>query len=157
MATVASLQKARTLEDKELAGRLKDLAFFMIRRTLPYTAMEDPFRLKGNPRFCTQYNNSETGENIGPILSGTASWLTLALYEVCGIRYEDGAVCFEPVCGRPYFAYVLKPGETEIRVEIDASKDDRLNANSRILLDGEPQETARVVLDGKKHELKITL
>ena len=157
MATVASLQKARTLKDKELAGRLKDLAFFMIRRTLPYTAMEDPFRLKGNPRFCTQYNNSETGENIGPILSGTASWLTLALYEVCGIRYEDGAVCFEPVCDRPYFAYVLKPGETEIRVEIDASKDYRLNENSHILLDGEPQETARVVLDGQKHELKITL
>ena len=78
MCTVACLKKAKTVKDEALAKRLRDLAFFMIDKTLPYKTLEDPYILKGNPRFCTQYNNSETGENIGPILSGTASWLTLA-------------------------------------------------------------------------------
>ena len=157
MASVACLQKAKTLEDRELAEELKDLAFFMIRKTLPYKTIEDPFRLKSNPRFCTQYNNSETGENIGPILSGTASWLTLALYEVCGIRYSEKAIEFDPVCDRPYFAYTLDPGDAEIFVEIDASENFRMGPDSLVLLDGEKVERARVVPDGKKHHLKIKL
>ena len=38
MAATASLKAAKTVRDEALAGRLADLAFFMIERTLPYTA-----------------------------------------------------------------------------------------------------------------------
>ncbi len=85
MSTAAALEAAKTVQDPALARRLADLAYFMIGKTLPYKTLEHPFITKGNPRFCTQYNNSETGENIGPMLSGTASWLTLALFAAAGI------------------------------------------------------------------------
>ena len=89
MCTVACLKKAKEVKDEKLSDRLKDLAFFMIDRTLPYKTLENPYILKGNPRFCTQYNNSETGEGIGPILSGTASWLTLAFLHTSLIRLRE--------------------------------------------------------------------
>ena len=43
----------------------------MLEKAAPYATLEDPFVRKGNPRFCTQYNNSETGENIGPMYAKT--------------------------------------------------------------------------------------
>ncbi|MCR5066606.1 MAG: hypothetical protein K6A14_00920 [Erysipelotrichaceae bacterium] len=158
MATVASLKKAKSVTDPALAKRLRDLAFFMISKTLPYKTLEDPFVLKGNPRFCTQYNNSQTGENIGPILSGTASWLTLALYEVCGIDIDGNTVSFSPVINRPHFSYRLNINGTTLKVDIDGTDNYRLSSNSRLYLDGSPVSSSfPLPHDDKDHELRIIL
>lgn len=160
MATVASLKAAKTVQDEKLAADLADLAFFMISRTVPYAAMRSPFKLKGNPRFCTQYNNSETGENIGPMLSGTASWLTLAVYEFLGIEVSDTKIAFCPVMkpGQKKMAYSLHIGSTEINVEIrsDGARI-RAGADTRYLVDGKHAKAVmRKPADGR-HKVIISL
>ena len=158
MATVASLQAAKKIKDPQLAERLKDLAFFMIDRTLPYRTLKDPFVLKGNPRFCTQYNNSETGENIGPILSGTASWLTLALFEVCGLNFVGDRLVIDPIINRPHFRYTLNINNTIIKVDIDGTNNYRITASAEYRLDGEPTSSSILLpTDGKVHEIKVIL
>ncbi len=158
MATVASLKKAKSVRDPALAKRLCDLAFFMIDKTLPYKTLEDPFVLKGNPRFCTQYNNSQTGENIGPILSGTASWLTLALYEVCGIDLNGDTITFNPIINRPQFAYQLNISGTQLNVKIDGTENYRLSSKSRLYLDGKPiSSSLQLPKDKRAHEISIIL
>lgn len=139
MATVASLQAAKTVNNEDLAERLRNLAFFMISRTLPYRAMENPFVLKGNPRFCTQYNNSETGENVGPMLSGTASWLTLAVYEFLGISRGSHTLTLNPIMisGKKTMSYDLKIEDIRISVTVDASSGRfRTNSHTVYELDG---------------------
>lgn len=120
MAAAASLKAAKWVKDEGLARRLADLAYFMIDRTLPYTAMDHPFVLKGNPRFCTQYNNSETGENIGPMLSGTASWLSLAVYEFFGLDVFQDTIAFSPVLrpGQSRIGYTVNLNGARLKVEV---------------------------------------
>ncbi len=161
MATVASLQAAKTVKDPGLARRLAELAFFMIGRTVPYRTLDDPFVLKGNPRFCTQYNNSETGENIGPMLSGTASWLSLAVYEFLGVDVRRDTLRFAPVLpeGRERMAYTLRLPDGTVRVEIEGSRDSfRAGPESVYTLDGESvgQQIPRPA-DGGEHLVKIIL
>jgi len=72
-------------------------AYFMLRLVYPYHVMSDPYFLKGNPRFCTQYNNPETRENIGPILSGTATWLTLSFWEAAGFSFSAKGLSLHPI------------------------------------------------------------
>lgn len=158
MAAVASLKAARSVSDEKLAERLCDLARFMIGKTLPFTTLDDPFILKGNPRFCTQYNNSQTGENIGPILSGTASWLTLALYEVCGLTVNGDCAIIDPVVLRPHFSYEMSIGDTVLAVSIDGTSHFRMSESSRITLDGH-EISARFPLpyDGQRHDIDIVL
>ena len=110
MAAVASMQAAKTVSDRGLADDLRELAFFMMDKTMPYRTLDDPFVLKGNPRFCTQYNNSETGENIGPMLSGTASWLTLGVYEHFGLDVRKDEIEFRPL---------LRPGADSLKYTVD--------------------------------------
>lgn len=159
MATVASLKAAKTVKDEALAKRLAELAWFMIDRTLPYTAMDDPFRLKGNPRFCTQYNNSETGENIGPMLSGTASWLTLAVYEFLGL--DNQALPALPVLrpGQTATGYTLRWADTLLKVQIESDGIRfRAGEGTAYLLDSVP--VSGVVprpMDGGSHHLTIRL
>jgi len=161
MATVASLKAAKTVEDENLARRLADLAFFMLDRALPYAAMDDPFRLKGNPRFCTQYNNSETGENIGPMLSGTASWLTLAVYEFLGLEVRAETMLFSPVLpeGKQRMGYTLQLADAALKVEVTGDGQRfRAGADSRFTLDG--QRVGPIILrphDGRLHTLDILL
>lgn len=160
MATVASLKAAKTVKDEVLAKRLAELAYFMIDRTLPYTAMDDPFRLKGNPRFCTQYNNSETGENIGPMLSGTASWLTLAVYEFLGIG-GTGAIPSAPVLrpGQMVTCYTLHLADTSLEVQIESDGTRfRAGRETTRILDGEAVSGGLPIpRDGKTHRLTIRL
>lgn len=161
MATVASLQAARAVRDEGLARRLRDLAFFMISRTVPYRTLENPFVLKGNPRFCTQYNNSETGENIGPMLSGTASWLNLAVFEFLGLDMEAREVTVLPVLppDRTLLRYTVQAEETLLEVEISGTAGRfRAGVDSRYTLDGESvsphMDRPR---DGGTHHLHINL
>lgn len=161
MATVASLKAAKTVKDEALAKRLAELAYFMIDRTLPYTAMDDPFRLKGNPRFCTQYNNSETGENIGPMLSGTASWLTLAVYELLGLGEKAEAIPAAPVLrpGEMVTGYTLRWADTLLKVQIESDGTRfRAGEGTTYLLDDVPVSGATPrPMDGGTHRLIIRL
>ena len=158
MCTVACLKKAKTVKDAALAARLKDLAFFMIDKTLPYKTLEDPYVLKGNPRFCTQYNNSETGENIGPILSGTASWLTLAYYEILGLNFNGNRLEIDPILNSEEMNYTLSIKDTPIEVSIRKVNDFKTNQKTICLYDGKQFDTGFTIPeDHKLHTLEVLL
>ncbi|MBR6724096.1 MAG: hypothetical protein IKI79_02275 [Erysipelotrichaceae bacterium] len=158
MCTVACLKKAKTVKDPALSKRLRDLAFFMIDKTLPYKTLNDPYTLKGNPRFCTQYNNSETGEGIGPILSGTASWLTLAFYEIMGIELEGDHLHIDPIINTDRFDYTIKLNDTPIEVSIQKENDFKVNSQTRYIYDGkETSSTIALPTDQKAHKLEVIL
>ncbi|MGM9588449.1 MAG: GH36-type glycosyl hydrolase domain-containing protein [Candidatus Limivicinus sp.] len=139
MATVASLKAAKYVKDEALARELAELAFFMIGKTVPYATMDKPFTIKGNPRFCTQYNNSETCENIGPMLSGTASWLTLAVFEFLGVDVQEETIVLNPVMqpGKTEMACTVNLENCKVRVEVhsDGSRF-RAGKETRYTLDG---------------------
>lgn len=97
MATAAMFKAAKEVSDPVLAEKLSCLAYWTVDLVLPYKTMEHPFETCGNPRFCTQYNNSETGENIGPILSGTSTWLTLTLMSALGIEQKVNGIELNPI------------------------------------------------------------
>ncbi|MDO4849717.1 MAG: glycosyl transferase [Coriobacteriia bacterium] len=160
MATVASLKAAKTVSDPKLAERLSELAYFMMDRTFPYKAIENPYVIKGNPRFCTQYNNSETGENIAPLLSGTASWLTLATYETCGANVGREKLAFDPVLrpGQKHLAYTLGLGDAHVHVTIDsASGAIRAGEKTIYLYDGKPCDGVVERPVSGEHTVAITL
>lgn len=160
MAAVACLRAAKSVKSADLAERLRALAFFMIDKTLPYGTMQDPFTLKGNPRFCTQYNNSETGENIGPMLSGTASWLTLAMYESFGFAIRNGEVRFAPVLrpGEEELHYAVRIGAAVLRVTVTGSRDRfRLSGTSKCAMDGVPFVGAVPLPAAGEHRVTIEL
>jgi len=159
MAVTAALRAAKKVKDRDLAKRLADLAEFAINRVLPYKTLDNPYVLKGNPRFCTQYNNSITGENIGPILSGTSSWLNLAVYELLGLKDGVDEVGFEPIIGynMPKKKFTLETGGTTIDVEIISTNDIRLSDSSKITIDGVLSDKAIVKKDGQKHNVVIEL
>lgn len=120
MATTAMFKAAKQVKDLILAEKISRLAYWMIDLVLPYKTMEDPFTICGNPRFCTQYNNSETGENIGPMLSGTSTWLILSLLAAFGIEYTSRGIELSPIL-RPeeeFLEYTLNTGKTVYRVSI---------------------------------------
>lgn len=161
MATVASLKAAKTVSDEKLAKELAELAFFMIGKTVPYRTMDDPFVLKGNPRFCTQYNNSETGENIGPMLSGTASWLTLAIYEFFGMDVSRDSIVFAPLMepGTDSLKYQIHLEDARIEVEVISDGSTfRTGSGTRYLYDGkEAGSTIARPHDGADHTMQISL
>ncbi len=162
MATVAALRAAKFVSDLSLAKRLSELAFFMMDKVMPYRTMISPYETKGNPRFCTQYNNSQTGENIGPILSGTASWLTLAVFEQFGLIQSDGILRFSPILrdGVPMrYRLNLDSDGTALTVEIESLDGAfRVGGNTEFVLDNVPcSDAIPVPYDKKEHHLKIIL
>ncbi|MCX7774453.1 MAG: glycosyl transferase, partial [Clostridia bacterium] len=58
MATSAMFKAAKEVKNAELAKRLCETAYWMVDLVAPFRTMESPFEIAGNPRFCTQYNNS---------------------------------------------------------------------------------------------------
>jgi cellobiose phosphorylase len=140
MSTTAMLEAAKWVTSEALAARLTELAWWMIGKTLPCGTMRTPFITKGNPRFCTQYNNSETGENIGPMLSGTASWLTLALREGFGLAEDGARLEIAPAlpAALPELSYTLRKNGAALRVQITRAAHCRAAADTRRLLDGAP-------------------
>lgn len=160
MATVASLQAAKWVKSETLAKELIALASFMIERTVPYATMDRPYVLKGNPRFCTQYNNSETCEQIGPMLSGTASWLTLAIYEFLGLDVAAETLTLTPVLlpGRERMGYRLQLEDTLIEVEITGKAGRvRPGSDTEYRLDGETVGQTIPRPHGGTHRLSICL
>ncbi len=163
MATTAMLQAAKKVESGELAIRLSELAYWMVDCVLPYKALENPFKVCGNPRWCTQYNNSQTGENIGPTLSGTSTWLAITLFEMLGIKYEKDTLVLEPLLSQKqtHIRYTLRHLSSEYTISISKTEGwVRLKDSPyHITLDGKKLASNKVLLadDGGKHciELKI--
>ncbi len=161
MAASAFLKASKKVQDLDLAKELADLAFFAMDTIYPYKTMEHPYFTKGNPRFCTQYNNSTTGENIGPMLSGTASWLNLTLMEMLGISYAGDNMIFAPILPEDMteMQYTLTTGETKIHVTIRKAEGFvRASESSTYTFDG--VACGNIIArpgDGKAHELVINL
>ena len=161
MAASACFKAVKTVSDASLAKELAELAFFAVDTVLPYKTLEHPFTTKGNPRFCTQYNNSITGENIGPMLSGTASWLNLTVMEMLGVDYEGEDIVFSPVLpeNAEKTAYRITSGDTVLEVNIrKRSGFARVTANSSFRMDGVPfAGRIKRPADGKTHVIEITV
>ncbi len=162
MAVVAMFEAARKVRDPQLAADLADLAYRVLDVILPYRTMRDPYVLCGNPRFCTQYNNSETGENIGPTLSGTATWLQLALASAVGLRVTPGRIEVDPL---------LRESERRMEIRLDTGRSQYQIAvtkpvgfyrvhdrQPRVLLDGSPlqEPAAPHHSDGSSHSLEVS-
>ena len=161
MAAAAFFKASKTVKDETLAKDLADTAFFAMDTVFPYKTMEHPYFTKGNPRFCTQYNNSITGENIGPMLSGTASWLNLTLMEMLGIGYQGDEIAFSPILADDMtdISYTVTTGKTVLHVHVkkDAGYA-RVTDKSTFTLDGAPFDGAiKRPDDGGEHFVEITV
>lgn len=162
MATAAMLQAAKVVEDVKLAERLRDVGYWMVKLVLPYKTLEDPFKKCGNPRWCTQYNNSQTGENIGPTLSGTSTWLTITLFEMLGIEYDNESLVLDPILDEKEtnVKYTLRFYTSEYTINITKPEGfTRLaNSNYSLTVDGSAVEGNRVKLvnDGKLHQVTLS-
>jgi cellobiose phosphorylase len=123
--------------------------------------LENPFEVCGNPRWCTQYNNSQTGENIGPTLSGTSTWLAITLFEMFGIEYYQDCLVINPLLAKNAnrVSYTLRFFTSNYTVEILKSQGfSRVkDGQYEVTVDGKKAENniVKLVNDGNKH--KITL
>lgn len=159
MASCASLKAAKKVQDPALASQLIELAHFMIGKTLPYRTMDNPYVLKGNPRFCTQYNNAESGENIGPMLSGTASWLTLCMYEYFGVSVTKDQISFAPLLmpGEQENAYDLHLGDALIHVHVKEENTFRTTGDTKYTFDGKDCSGSIAKPESGEHTMEIRL
>ncbi len=161
MMVFAMFKAAKTVGDRKLAERLVKLAYWMIDLVLPYKTMKDPFKLAGNPRFCTQYINSETGEHIGPLLSGTATWLNLSLIYSLGVDFTKKGIKFDPILRLEdrEITYTINIEKTSYKIKIQKPNGFyRTKDNSySIFLDGSTIEGnfVPIVFDDKIHFVEI--
>lgn len=161
MATAAMFKAAKQVKSKELAARLANLGYWMIDLVAPYRTMLDPFSVCGNPRFCTQYNNSETGENIGPMLSGTSTWMILTLMSAYGLEYTTKGIIMDPVMREKekYSAYTVNIGKAVYNISIKKPEGfcRIADGNAKITVDGNEIEGNLIPLfsDGKEHNVEV--
>jgi cellobiose phosphorylase len=161
MAAVAMLKAAKEVADRSLAADLADLAYRVIDVVLPYRTMRDPYVLAGNPRFCTQYNNSDTGENVGPTVSGTATWLWLALKTAYGIAVSPEGIEIDPLLreDQEECTLVLNTGSATYQVRISKPKGFQRTRDKapRVSVDGVPWPTNRIphFADGAVHMVEL--
>ncbi|MBQ1341914.1 MAG: hypothetical protein IIY33_05460, partial [Erysipelotrichaceae bacterium] len=86
------------------------------------------------------------------------SWLTLALFEVCGLNFAGDRLVIDPIINRPHFRYTLNINNTIIKVDIDGTNNYRITASAEYRLDGEPTSSSILLpTDGKVHEIKVIL
>lgn len=161
MSTAAMFKAAKTVKDEALASELSSLAFWMLDRVFPYKTMDNPYVLKGNPRFCTQYNNSQTLEGIGPMLSGTASWLALSVFEFLGIEYVEGGMKFNPVLPEEMTDVTFSIRRQNSSFDIKVTKEKgfrRISEKTEYYFDGKPSSALIPdPKDGRCHKVEITL
>ncbi|MBE6562567.1 MAG: glycosyl transferase [Ruminococcaceae bacterium] len=161
MSTAAMFKAAKKVKDEKLASELASLAFWMLDRVFPFKTMDNPYIFKGNPRFCTQYNNSETLEGIGPMLSGTASWLSLSVFEFLGIGYADGGLTFSPILPESMtdIKFRIKRNGTTFNVSVTKPEGFcRVGDTTKYYFDG--AECGHIIpdpADGTAHEVRIVL
>ena len=160
MAAAAMLKAAKEVSDVKLAARLAKTAYWVIDCILPYRTLKHPFDSCGNPRWCTQYNNSSTGENIGPTLSGTSTWLLLCLFSCFGVEFTSDALIVEPL---------LRESDTGLNVtvnsglavyDISISKPEgfrRTNEGVKVFCDGNELPDCKVPIftDGASHKVEV--
>ncbi|MBP5492460.1 MAG: glycosyl transferase [Clostridiales bacterium] len=160
MAAAAMFKAAKAVGDKALAERLAKTAFWIIDCILPYRTLTSPFTVCGNPRLCTQYNNSDTGENIGPTLSGTSTWLLLCLFTSFGVDFTSDALIVEPILRSEDTSEDLMVSSGKAKYHITVSKPEgfkRTKEGVSITVDGQAIEGVRVPIfsDGNVHEVKV--
>ena len=160
MAVAAFFDAAKKVKSRELAQDLAREAWDMVDLACPARSMRDPFVLAGNPRFCTQYNNSETGENIGPLLSGTASWMILSLLKGYGIEYTAEGLKIDPVLREADTSVRLTVRSGDLTLEIAFTKREGFaraaDGGFTLTVDGARVSGNAVSLAGKKGIVKIT-
>ncbi|MBQ7714588.1 MAG: glycosyl transferase [Clostridia bacterium] len=161
MSTAAMFKAAKEVKSDALAKRLSNLAYWMLDRVLPYKTLKDPYTTKGNPRFCTQYNNSETLESIGPMLSGTASWLALTVFEFLGIKYGDRTVSFSPILPEDMKDISFTIKRTDCTLDVNVEKGDgfvRSSDSTTYTFDGTPcGREIPLPSDGARHTVTVKL
>lgn len=161
MATAAMIKAAKEVENAALAKRLRDLAYWMVNIVLPYKTLENPFLICGNPRWCTQYVNSQTGEHIGPTLSGTSTWLMLTIFETLGIEYRKKKLILDPMLeeNQEDVHYTLRYQDTLYNIHITKPTGlYRTKDNSyKLAMDGKSLEGNEITLDNDKmtHEVEM--
>lgn len=160
MATSAMLQAAKRAQNEELANELIELCEYMLERVLPYKTLKNPFVLKGNPRFCTQYNNSQTNENIGPMVSGTASWLTLTLFEMFGLNVTTEGIELNPLLLKSMDKANVKLKIRGCVYDIDIIKSKhgfcRVNQNTILKVNGK-EHIGAIPLDQNQKNIKVEI
>ncbi len=156
----ALLYRAKLVQKEELKRKMVNDAYFMLDRVYPYKTLENVSLYKGNPRFCTQYNNSNTKENIGPMLSGTASWLTLTLMEAFGIQIEGEMLSFVPMLNLKTTSLSFELHLLNITYEVTIQKKEGEvcdEKKKKVYLDGkEVLLPLKLSKDKAKHEIRIT-
>ena len=155
MMFVDALFKAiPNIKDKELKETLTNDAFYMLDIVYPYNTYKDPYTFKGNPRWCTQYVNSETNEHIGPILSGTSTWLLIATLESYGIKFTPNGMEIKPILRKEEDHATLHIHIQETFYEIEINR----TGKSVVVLDNkETKELIPYYKDKKKHYVKVEI
>jgi cellobiose phosphorylase len=162
MFTRALLLAAKRDYAPALKKKMVDDAYFMLHLVYPYHCDENPYRYKGNPRFCTQYNNPLTEENIGPILSGTATWLTLSFFEAMGLRKEEDGLTLHPILekGQGDLTYHYHFADGDYEVILHKKKNHYAFNVTRLTLDGvsyDPEQKLPLAHDHETHRIEATL
>ncbi|MBQ0126258.1 MAG: hypothetical protein KBS59_08065, partial [Clostridiales bacterium] len=92
--------------------------------------------------------------------SGTASWLTLAVFEILGIDYSASGLTISPMLmpGMTNANYKLRFENTELSVTINKPEGFfRAYENTKYELDGKPvQNLENLTFTGGNHEIKVT-
>ncbi len=159
MAAVASLKQAKKVKDEKLASELLRFGYGILDNVLPYKTMKNPFVAKGNPRFCTQYTNSVTGENVGPMLSGTASWLTLAIFEMLGISYTSKGIELSPILpeSAEELKYTIQKGAVYNITVTKKAGFARVCESTEYTFDGQKCGNVFPILESGTHEINIII
>ncbi len=161
MATAAMFKAAKTVKNKELAAKLANMGYWMVDLVAPFRTMANPFEKAGNPRFCTQYNNSDNGENIGPMLSGTSTWFTLTLMSAFGVEYTTKGLVLDPVIREEQktTSYSVNTGKAMYNITIKKPEGFYRSAdgNVKISVDGKGIEGNLIPLfnDNKEHTVEV--
>lgn len=161
MAATAMVKASKEVEKVELAARLRNHAYWMVNLVLPYKTLDNPFKACGNPRWCTQYINSQTGENIGPTLSGTSTWLALTLFEMLGIEYREKKLILNPMLSEEEEQLQYKIKHLDSYYEITVKKPAGLyrvkEGRYQITADGTKISGNEIALlkDGKIHKIEM--
>lgn len=146
---------SRQVKNEKLKEQLLDDAYYMLDFVYPYNCYNNLYKMKGNPRYCTQYVNSLTGEHIGPILSGTSTWLLLTIIEYLGIEYTDGGFRLNPSLEKNIdkMSFTLRHGKSNYKININKEIDKYSYSIKTILLDGQVVSKEKIFDDDNKNHI----